>query len=93
MSLILTHSGKTTRSQVLVLLVAVCGAGRADADEPSRIDFARDVQPPFKAHCVGCHGPKQQKNGFRLDRRRDAFKGQATRSAEGPPTPAGSNSD
>jgi ankyrin repeat protein len=44
-----------------------------------RIDFARDVQPIFQAHCIECHGPKQQKNGFRLDRRRDAMKGGSTR--------------
>lgn len=43
--------------------------------EPAKVDFVRDVQPLFKAHCTSCHGPKQQKNGFRLDRRRDAFRG------------------
>jgi ankyrin repeat protein len=41
----------------------------------ARIDFARDVQPIFKQHCYGCHGPTQQMNGFRLDRRRDAMRG------------------
>src|SRR3954462_11127296 len=45
------------------------------AEAPATIDFGRDIQPLFKAHCIGCHGPKQQKNGFRLDRRRDAMKG------------------
>lgn len=45
------------------------------AKDGVEIDFARDVQPLFKVHCIGCHGPKQQKNGFRLDRRRDALKG------------------
>src|SRR6476619_5749178 len=43
--------------------------------EPAMVEFVRDVQPLFKAHCIGCHGPKQQKNGFRLDRRRDALRG------------------
>jgi mono/diheme cytochrome c family protein len=45
------------------------------AQEPAKIDFARDVLPLFKAHCLGCHGPKKQNNGFRLDRRRDAMRG------------------
>jgi ankyrin repeat protein len=45
------------------------------AEAPATIDFERDIQPLFKAHCIGCHGPKQQKNGFRLDRRRDAMRG------------------
>jgi ankyrin repeat protein len=39
------------------------------------VDFGRDVQPILQTHCVECHGPKKQKNGFRLDRRSDAFKG------------------
>ena len=63
------------RKIFLAALVAACGAGGASAAEPAKIDFVRDVQPLFKAHCTGCHGPKQQKNGFRLDRRRDALRG------------------
>jgi ankyrin repeat protein len=39
------------------------------------VDFGRDVQPIFKANCVGCHGPTQQNSGFRLDRRREAMRG------------------
>jgi ankyrin repeat protein len=39
------------------------------------VDFVRDVQPIFRQHCYGCHGPTQQMNGFRLDRRRDALRG------------------
>jgi ankyrin repeat protein len=49
--------------------------GALSAQEPGKVDFRRDVQPLFKAYCIDCHGPKQQKNGFRLDRRRDAMKG------------------
>lgn len=59
----------------LAALVAACGAGGASAGEPAKVDFVRDVQPLFRAHCTGCHGAKQQKNGFRLDRRRDALRG------------------
>ena len=58
-----------------VSIVAACGVCGAAAEEPAKVDFVRDVQPLFRAHCTGCHGPKQQKNGFRLDRRRDAFRG------------------
>lgn len=42
---------------------------------PARIDFVRDVQPIFRQHCYGCHGPTQQMNGFRLDRRSHAMRG------------------
>ena len=40
-----------------------------------KVDFRRDVQPIFKANCYGCHGPTQQMNAFRLDRRSDAMRG------------------
>jgi ankyrin repeat protein/mono/diheme cytochrome c family protein len=56
-------------------IVAACQVTGAAAQSPAKVDFVRDVQPLFKAHCTGCHGPKQQKNGFRLDRRRDALRG------------------
>jgi mono/diheme cytochrome c family protein len=46
-------------------------AGQAVA----RVDFGRDVQPILRQQCYGCHGPSQQMNGFRLDRRRDAMRG------------------
>ncbi len=40
---------------------------------PQAIDFDRDVMPIFEASCIGCHGPKKQKGGFRVDRRKDFF--------------------
>jgi len=43
--------------------------------QAQKVDFARDVQPIFRQSCYGCHGPAQQMNGFRLDRRRDALRG------------------
>ena len=49
--------------------------GLALAQAPARVDFRKDVQPIFKSNCYGCHGPSQQMNGFRLDRRADAMKG------------------
>lgn len=50
-------------------------AGSPRAQQPATVDFVRDVQPILREHCYECHGPKQQKNGFRLDRRRDALRG------------------
>src|SRR5215469_8642994 len=38
-------------------------------------DFQRDVQPIFRKNCIGCHGPEQQMNSFRLDRKSIAFRG------------------
>ena len=64
---------------VVVLSAAVCaaivGGGRYQAQGPAKVDFVRDVQPILREYCYECHGPKQQKNNFRLDRRRDAFRG------------------
>jgi len=45
------------------------------AQDSAKVDFRRDVQPIFREHCIGCHGPSQQMGGLRLDRRRDAMRG------------------
>ena len=58
---------------VIVCVFVLCGVALAQA--PAKVDFRRDVQPLFKANCIGCHGPAQQMNGFRLDRRSAAMKG------------------
>ena len=48
----------------------------AHAQQPgARLDFARDVRPILQEHCYRCHGPEDQKNGFRLDRRSRAYGG------------------
>lgn len=38
-------------------------------------DFQRDIRPLFARSCLGCHGPEQQKSGYRLDRRAVALAG------------------
>ncbi len=43
--------------------------------EPAKVDFNRDIQPVFKAHCYPCHGETNSKSGLRLDRKADALKG------------------
>lgn len=60
------------------LCVAILGISPPSAaarQTTKAIDFVRDVQPIFRQHCYECHGPKQQMNNFRLDRRRDALRG------------------
>ena len=57
------------------LLAASVVAVASARQPPAGIDFQRDVQPIFRDHCVGCHGPEMQMNGFRLDRRADAMRG------------------
>ena len=59
-----------------LLLVCVVGwALQAQESATTKVDFARDVQPIFTAHCIACHGPSQQMNRLRLDRRSDAMRG------------------
>src|SRR5262245_7230578 len=66
----------TAVSMRLIGLAAAALATAAPAQQPpSTIDFQRDVQPIFRDHCVGCHGPEMQMAGFRLDRRADAMRG------------------
>ena len=83
---------------MLSLVAATCLFGRINlahspsvspAPGPDKIEFVRDVQPIFRQNCVGCHGPSQQMNGFRLDRRRDALRG-GTATVIGPGNSAGS---
>jgi ankyrin repeat protein len=57
-----------------VIVWAFLPGGTLAAQEvPAKVDFARDVQPILRQHCVECHGPSQQMRGLRLDRRRDAL--------------------
>ena len=55
--------------------IAVTTVAPPATQGPGRVDFGRDVQPIFRDHCYSCHGPDQQMNGFRLDRRADALRG------------------
>jgi len=63
-------------------VLSVCLSVAFSAQQPApataaRVDFVRDVQPILQAHCVECHGPDKQMNGYRLDRRGDARRGGA----------------
>src|SRR3954467_3822758 len=58
----------------LAAAMVVAVSASADA-QTTTVDFGRDVQPIFREHCYGCHGPELQMNGFRLDRRADAMRG------------------
>ena len=42
------------------------------------VDFKREIEPLFKAHCIRCHGPDEQRSGYRLDSKDAAFRGGET---------------
>ena len=62
-----------SKSISIAFVIAFCAM--LNAETPAKVDFSRDVQPILKSNCYGCHGPVQQLNHFRLDRRRDAMRG------------------
>ena len=73
----------------LTLLVGVGASlpviGLVAADNPSdpklptpvdrEVGFVKDVQPILRKRCFGCHGPKKQEAGLRLDVRAEALAG------------------
>ena len=54
----------------ILLLLVVSPLGFAQ-----QVDFEREIAPILKSRCVGCHGPKKQESGFRLDRRTSLLRG------------------
>ncbi len=62
------------RQSGVVVLLVMSPFVNGLAQTPAKIDFSRDVLPIFQQNCVGCHGPSQQMNGLRLDRRSSVFK-------------------
>ena len=56
-------------------VASVAGAVNHAQQPPKKVDFATEVLPILRQNCVTCHGPKEQKNGFRLDWRKDALRG------------------
>jgi mono/diheme cytochrome c family protein len=55
----------------LVLAIASSRWSDAGDHQPARreVDYLRDIQPIFTAHCTSCHGSKEQQSGMRLDDR------------------------
>jgi len=58
-----------------LLVVLVPGFASAQGATTGKVDFRTAVQPLLKEHCISCHGPTQQMNGFRLDKRSAALRG------------------
>ena len=62
------------RTIPVLFVVAVAMAGQTPP-AARNVDFHRDVEPLFRDHCLGCHGPAMQQSGFRLDDRAVLLKG------------------
>ncbi len=66
-------------SACTVLLAFSLSGWAAESKLPApaamKVDFDRHVRPLLAAKCSGCHGPKQQQSGLRLDKRQNALRG------------------
>ena len=72
-------------SAAIVFSLVLCAARRA---EPAAVDFARDIQPILKQHCVKCHSGPSAKGGLSLDTMGGLMKGGKSRDAVVPGSPA-----
>ncbi len=56
---------------------AAAAARRAALPPPAghKVDFVKDIQPIFQSTCFGCHGPKKQESGLRLDHKPTVLRG------------------
>jgi mono/diheme cytochrome c family protein len=63
-----------SRAAACALFVMAGREPAAGGDRPAP-DFEREIRPILEAHCVSCHGPKQQESLLRLDTRGQALKG------------------
>src|SRR5690242_12509104 len=62
-----------------IALLSLAAAGRQES--AAKVDFSREIEPLFKAHCYKCHGPDQQLAGLRIDSRAMLLKGGASGAA------------
>jgi ankyrin repeat protein len=63
------------KQYAVAAMLWVCAFGEVlCAQVPAKIDFGGDVLPILRQNCFACHGPAQQMNGLRLDRRSSVFK-------------------
>jgi hypothetical protein len=63
---------KTVRFHAIPLCVLF--AGLAHSSQAAPPDFAREIAPLLREHCVKCHGPEKQKGGLRFDVKGEALK-------------------
>jgi mono/diheme cytochrome c family protein len=80
----------TRRSILGAVLLLLASARVGAAPTPAELAFERHIRPVLAEHCQGCHGPKKQMGGLRLDSRAAALKGGDSGPALKPGDPDGS---
>jgi mono/diheme cytochrome c family protein len=58
--------------------VVACALGFLASTAVAAPDYEKDIRPIFERSCYVCHGPREQKSGYRLDVREVAYKGGST---------------
>ena len=56
------------------LLLGLCALAMffsptSDLTGQDDVDFVKQIKPLFEKHCMECHGPEEDGNGFRIDRK------------------------
>jgi len=83
----ISYLGQSRRGGLAAAALVLCAVPALAALAPApatmkpgirKVDFGRDVQPILKAHCLQCHGGKQEQGGLRLDTRALTVKGGAS---------------
>ena len=73
------HRPLLTAGVLLGMVTAVVSQANLRAQKPAataaptKVDFARDIQPIFQKSCYMCYGPNNQMANLRLDARHSAF--------------------
>lgn len=60
---------------VRTLFVVVAFVAGVSTTGAQPVSYEQDVRPILSSRCFGCHGPRQQQSGLRLDLRQSALRG------------------
>lgn len=58
-----SKSKHPSRRPWLAAWVAIAMPCAIRAEEPTPLDFAKDIRPILAAHCIECHGPAKREAG------------------------------
>ncbi len=69
------HNSKQKQIRFLALLFFFCSLSEPGWTAEKPVNFRKEIQPIFAAHCLKCHGPdvETQEGGLRLDDRASAI--------------------
>ena len=63
------------RQTTLVFFALVLVVFNIESIHAEPVNFEKQIQPIFAAHCLECHGPDAHESGLRLDQRGNMLRG------------------